>query len=180
MSDTVLEMFTSELGASRGVSRRPLILYGHMAQVTAQQFAHHTTVCTIAVAGLAVLGELIARLGTLGLLAMSRTTHVGEAEAAIRMFNERSATRAMTLYGAWDYNVARAASRAVGCGADRVSMPGIDANEHFAYVFGVLKEVTGGAAAPATAAAHIARLKRYTTAKSPFWEQQDLIKSTYY
>jgi hypothetical protein len=123
---------------------------------------------------------LAKQLPTVGIMAMSRTTHVGEAEAAIKLYREETTSRGMALYGAWDYNVLRAATRALACGADGISMPGIDVNESFAYLFGVLQEVLGGAEPPTTIAAHEARLRRYTSDQSPFWKNQDRIVSTYY
>lgn len=171
----------SKMGAQRGSSTTPLLVYGHMAQQGASRFAEHTSLCAIAVAGLDVLGLLLDKaMPTVGILAMSRTTHVGEAEAAIVLYRQRAAQRGMALYGAWDYNIARASARALACGADGVSMPGIEANESFAYVFGVLSEVMEGAEPPTTAAAHEARLRRYTSDKSPFWHSQDLITSPYH
>lgn len=178
--DDLLQSFVSPEGERRGASQIPLIFYGNMAHVTAPRFAEQTTICTLAVAGLRMLDAVLARVKTVGLLAMSRTTHPGEAESAIRLYQERSTVRRMTLYGAWDYHVGRAVTRALGCGADGISMPGIATDEHYAYVFGVLSEVRAGAAPPATAEAHVDRLRRYTSEKSPFWRQQDLIESVYY
>lgn len=179
--EAVLEVFTSEQGAQRGAARTPLLVYGHMAREGAARFAKYSTLSTVAIAGLDVLRQLLTKkLPTVGILAMSRTSHVGEAEAAIKLYREETASRGMALYGAWDYNVARAATRALACGADGISMPGSDVNESFAYLFGVLQEVLGGAGPPTTLAAHEARLRRYTSDRSPFWRNQDRIVSTYY
>lgn len=178
--EIVLEAFDSQLGAQRGAPSTPLIIYGHMAEVVARRFAGDTSVSTLAVAGLPALDEVLANIPTLGVIAHSRTTHVGEAEQVITTYRQKSARRGMTLYQAWDYNVARATTRALACGADGITMPGIEGNDYYRYVLGVLREVENGAAPPTTAAEHEARLRKYTTDKSPFWHNQDPLKSIYY
>lgn len=178
--EIVLEAFHSQLGAQRGAPDTPLIVYGHMAEVVARRIAGDTSVSTLAVAGLPALDEVLANIPTLGVIAHSRTTHVGEAGQVITTYRQKATKRGVTLYQAWDYNVARATARALACGADGIVMPGIDANDYYRYVLGVLREVQTGAAAPTTAAQHEARLRKYTTDASPFWRNQDALKSIYY
>lgn len=178
--ETYVVGYVSEEGKRRGVSPVPLLIYGHMALVGARRTAADTTVSCVAIAGLDALEETIAKLPSIGLCAMSRVEHLGEAAEAIKRYRRLSPRRGMTIYGAWDYNVERAARRAITCGADGIQMPGIYTSELYAYLLGVLGEVQSGAPVPTTVEEHLARLKRYTTDKSKFWEIQDLVHSKYY
>jgi hypothetical protein len=178
--ETYALTFISEEGKRRGADPRPLLIYGHMAQVSAKRTATDTTVNCIALSGLDMLRQAIEHVPSIGLRAMSRPEHVGEAEEGIRMYRAAIPEHRPTFYGAWDYNVERAAKRAINCGADGVEMPGILTDELYAYIFGVIDEVYQGAAIPTTVEEHIARLKKFTTEKSKFWEIQDLVVSKFY
>jgi hypothetical protein len=167
-------------GERAGASPTPLLVYSHMAQHTAQRIAHDTTINCIAIAGLEALSAVIGQIPSIGLLAMSRPAHVGEAELAIQRYRQEAPQRQMALYGAWDYHVGRAATRAIACQADGIMMPGIRTDEEYAYILGVMQEVFEGAPPPTSIEAHVARLKRYTSAASPFWQQQELAHSRYY
>lgn len=172
--------YVSEEGKRRSLSPAPLLMYGHMARVSARRTAADTTISCMAVAGLDTLEQTIAKLPSIGLCAMSRVDHLGEAAEAIKIYRRLSAQRGLTIYGAWDYNVERAARRAITCGADGIQMPGIYTSELYAYLLGLLGEVQNGAPVPTTVEEHVARLRRYTTDKSKFWEIQDLVHSKYY
>jgi hypothetical protein len=113
------------------------------------------------------------------LIARSRPEFSGEAGNAIRVFQEKQRRRAASFYGAWDYNVSRAAARALECEADGIVMPGTDANELFAYLFGIINLVETGSAAPKTTQEHVERLRLFTPA-SPFWANQDVVESVYF
>jgi hypothetical protein len=178
--ETYALTFISEEGKRRGADARPLLMYGHIAHVSAKRTATDTTVNCIALAGLDQLQQAIEQVPSIGLCAMSRPEHVGEAEEAIKLYRAAIPEHRPTYYGAWDYNVERAAKRAINCGADGVEMPGILTDELYIYLFGVMNEVYQGAAIPTTVEEHIARLKKYTTEKSKFWEIQDLVVSKFY
>lgn len=151
-----------------------------MSHVGAKRTANDTTVNCIAIAGMDRLRQVIDKLPSVGLCAMSRPEHVGEAEEAIKLYRATVPEHLPTFYGAWDYNVERAAQRAIGCGVDGIEMPGILTSELYAYLFGVMEDVYQGAAVPTTLEEHVARLEKYTTKKSKFWEMQDLIESKFF
>jgi hypothetical protein len=92
--------------------------------------ANDTTIACVAVAGLEVLEQLLAKLPSIGLCVQSRTTHAGEAAEAILLYRTKAPQLGMTIYGPWDYNVERAAQRAIACVADGIEMPGIAPRGH--------------------------------------------------
>ncbi len=174
------QVFVSQPGEAVGAPKTPLLIFGHESDTTARFISESTTITCISVHIVEFIKDFASENPTLGLIAQSRTEHSGEAGYAIQLFNSIAKYRAMTIYGAWDYNVERAARKAIEYGADGIEMPGIIDSELFAYLLGILHEVADGAAVPTTVEEHITRLKRYTTDKSPFWSQQDLIFSKYY
>lgn len=175
-----MRRFESPHGKRAGSPPEPLIVFGHMADAIARRTANDTTLGCVAVASLPALESLLASERVVGIRAQSRTIAPGEAQEAIQVFRARGPRPGLAIYGAWDYNVERAARRAIDCAADGIEMPGILAAELYAYVFGVLNEVLAGASPPTTVEQHVSRLRRFTTAASPFWSQQDLIASPYY
>src|SRR5689334_17616025 len=105
-----------------------------MAEKIAELFATYSTMSAISIQGLANLSGVLRHVRrALGLYATSRASFPGEAGEALALFKREHATRAALLYGALDYNVERAATRAIEYGADGVILPGIDANEMFVY-----------------------------------------------
>lgn len=103
---------------------------------------------------------------------------MGEAGEALGIVRHHAPSKAR-FYFAWDYNVARGATRAIEYSAHAVIMPAIEFNELFPLVFGVLAGVTAESAVPATIEEHRAILERYAP-RSKFWEVQDLVVSRYY
>lgn len=176
---TAVRRFESAAGKQAGAPSEPFIVFGHMADTIAQRIAHDTTMSCVAVSSLEALLSLLKEERVVGIRAQSRPEQPGEAQEAIRLFRN-SGVPGATIYGAWDYNVDRAARRALECDADGIEMPGILTSELYEYLFGVLRDVSEGASPPTTGAEHEARLRKYTTEASPFWKQQDLIKSTFY
>lgn len=170
----------SALGAERGVTPVPMVVYGHQAESMAAHFAQYTSLSCLGVWGLDEFDEAVRKASVLGVVAMSRPRAPGEAGAVLRLYRDVAERPGMALYGAWDYNVERGAQRALEYRADGVLMPGIDGNEQLGFVLGVLDEVLAGATPLSTVDQHVARLRRYTTEKSPFWKAQDLVESPYY
>lgn len=177
---TWAQHFPSEEGAKVGASKVPFVVYGNYARETAQRIASDTTMSSVAVVGLDELERLLDAEEVVGLLAMSRVEASGEAGEAIRVYRRHARRPGPAFYGAWDYNVDRAAARAVEYGADGIAMPGILVSDEYAYMFGVMAELRKGSAAPASAAEHRARLERWTTKESPFWSREELVHSQYY
>ncbi|MGE0707288.1 MAG: hypothetical protein AB7N76_04945 [Planctomycetota bacterium] len=167
-------LWTSVIGQHQGVPPTPLILYGHLAAPAADPralagfIAQHSTLNVVEVPDAAVLDAWLAEHQPLALLAMSRPGLQGEAGEAIRRVRAR-AERAPVLYHAWDYDVQRAAARALEYGADGLVLPGIEANELFAVVLGVLDRATRGVARPASVEEHVALLRQLAPT-SPFWK----------
>lgn len=174
------QVFVSQPGEAIGAPKTPLLIFGHESDTTARFISESTTITCISVHIVEFIKDFASEHPTLGLIAQSRREHSGEAGYAIQLFHTVAKYRAMTIYGAWDYNVERAARKAIEYGADGIEMPGMIDSEVFAYLLGVLKEVAEEAPVPTTVEEHIARLKRYTTDKSPFWSQQNQIFSKYY
>jgi hypothetical protein len=177
-----VQNFFAKLGTETS-SPHPAICFGHQAESFAREVSDHSSLNTMVPEDLEGLAhvctcEAFANIGLhfAALIARSRPDHNGEAGEAIRVFQEKQRRRAASFYGAWDYDVARAASRAIEYGADGIVMPGTDANELYAYLFGVMKLVEEGAAVPATAQEHIDRLKEFAPS-SPFWTSQDAVES---
>lgn len=175
-----VKIFVSELGKKAGCSPIPFVLYGHCAESLAGQISKFSTANCVAITSLDSLNEFIRSYDFIGMLAQSRPEFVGEAGDAIKFATSSKKLRVATFYGVWDYNVERGAKRAIEYQADGISMPGIMTDELFQYIFGVLAEVSEGAEIPTSVEEHLARLKKYTTSKSPFWSQQDFIVSPYY
>jgi len=170
--------FRSALGLKHGAPDAPLVLYGHDALDAAAFFSQASTLSTLAVRGIDQLERALGELDVLGIFAMSRPTHPGEAGDAIRLlkarFDAAAGGRRAGLYGAWTYDVDAAIAHALDCGADAVVMPDVDARELFAYVFAVLEAVETGKALPTTVAAHRDQLK-LGFPNSPFWRKQDAV-----
>jgi hypothetical protein len=167
-------------------SPHPAICYGHEAATFAEHVSEHSSLNTLVpedIEGLAHVCECEG-FSSVGLhfaclIARSRPEFSGEAGNAIRVFQEKQRRRAASFYGAWDYNVSRAAARALECEADGIVMPGTEANELFAYLFGVMNLVETGSAAPKTTQEHIERLRLFMPASS-FWANQDVVESVYF
>jgi hypothetical protein len=104
----------------------------------------------------------------------------GEASRAIRAAQSCVAIRGPKIFAAWDYNVARAAEHALACRADGLLMPGIDSNEMFALLLGILGRTLDGAPPPASASEHEAILRTHTSQKSPFWQNQGRVASPHF
>jgi len=177
--------FVAKLGGKTSAPH-PLICYGHQAEAFARHVSEHSSLNTLVpedLEGLAHVCECegFASVGLdfAGLIAQSRPEFNGEAGKAIRVFREKQRRRAASFYGAWDYNVSRAAGRALEYEADGIVMPGTDANELFTYLLGVLDLVESGSAAPTTLQEHIDRLREFAPA-SPFWEHQDAVDSEHF
>jgi hypothetical protein len=115
-----------------------------------------------------------------GIVALSRPEHSGEAQQAIENFRSANRRRGAAVYAAWDYNVERAARHAISCRADGILMPGVDSNEMLAYLFGVLERVRNGASPPLSLEEHVAILRQFTSNKSPFWSNQNLVESPWH
>jgi hypothetical protein len=164
-------------------SPHPAICYGHQAESFAEEIAEHSSLNTIVPEDLEGLAHLCecegfssAGLQFAALIARSRPGFSGEAGKAIRLFQEMQRKRAASFYGAWDYDVSRAAARALEYKADGIVMPGTDANELFAYLFGVMSLVEAGSDAPQTPQEHLDRLREFAPT-SPFWANQDRVES---
>jgi hypothetical protein len=177
--------FVSKQRGSRP-SPHPAICYGHQAEAFAESVAESSSLNTLVpedLEGLAHVCQCPAfssiGLQFAALIARSRPGFNGEAGEAIRVFQGKQRKRAASFYGAWDYNVARAAARALEYQADGIVMPGTDANELFAYLFGVMSMVDAGSPPPKTPQEHVDRLKEFVP-DSPFWKHQDRIQSENY
>jgi hypothetical protein len=171
-------VYPSEEGKKRGIRSYPTIVFGHHADRCAQRMPRETTMSCIAVTSLDQLERTFKLVPILALRAHSRPEAPGEASEAIRLYKRDFI--GVTFYGAWDYNVERAATRALEYEADGIEMPGIRADELYAYVFGVISEAQNHVPRPTTVEEHRKRLMKYTTQASPFWSQQDLIVSKYF
>ena len=164
---------------------RPAIAFGNLGKEMAAQFARSTTLTVFVVPDLETLEHLLTcqawkdvDVSFDTLFAQSRPKHSGEAGEAIRLFRQHRGEKGKVFYGAWDYDAEKAAHRAVEYEADGILMPGIDANELYAYVFGVMK---GADRKPSTADEHVALLRKYTTNElSPFWRNAARVQSENY
>jgi hypothetical protein len=156
-----------------------LVLFGRLAQndLGAQIAARSTLGCVTAESP-DDLDEVLKHHPLTGLIALSRPEFDGEAGIAIERFRGKQPSR-MTLYHAWDYNLEKASRYALKYCADGLTMPGIDTNELFANLFGVLELVTNGEPRPSTSEEYIARLKKFAP-RSPFWSLQDKPRSEHY
>ena len=168
-----VRVFPSERGRLGGFDSAPLLVYGQGAAKIGELVAAYSTLSTISIQGLANLSGVLRHVRrAVGLYATSRTGFSGEAGEALSLFRREHPARAALLYGALDYNVERAARKAVELGADGVVMPGIELDEWLEYAFNILREAASGAAPPATVAEHRARIERWAP-RSPFWKLQD-------
>lgn len=157
----------------------PLLVYGHGAVASAALFSAHTSVACVAADEWDDLVALLADRPFIGILAHSPAERPGEAGRAIRLFRESYGDTETALYSAWDYNVRRAALRAIEYGADGIIMPGIDVNELLQCVIAYLHRVAKGLPRLASPEEHEALL-RPLTPKSPFWRLQDRVVSPYF
>lgn len=174
------KVFISPDGKKRGFPATPLLIYGFNPDALAEMISENTTATCLTVYSLEFLQEYTSQYPSIGLIAQSREEHAGEAGTAIQIFRKHEKVRGMALYGAWEYNVERAAKRAIEYQADGIMMPSIFDKDLYNYIFGVLIEISIGAEIPQTVEEHEERLKRYTSDRSPFWRQQDKIISQYY
>lgn len=174
------KVYVSMEGKKRGMSAVPLLIYGHEPDSLARLLAECTTMSCVAVYDINFIRDFPNINPSVGLIAQSRIEHNGEAGEAIKLYKQSSKTRLATMYGAWDYNIYRAAQRAIEYGADGIIMPGIMDSDLFRYIFGILTEVSNEAQIPSSIEEHREKLKKYTTDKSPFWSQENLIVSKYF
>lgn len=157
----------------------PLLVYGHGSDSLANLLSTASTVHCVAVHSLQELRELLSARPCIGLTAMSRQEASGEAGLAIGLLREAYGDTEVAVYGAWDYNVARAAKRAIEYGADGILMPGIETNDLLQCMMTYLARVQQFAQRPATTEEHEALL-RALTPRSPFWKVQDRVASPYF
>ncbi len=176
-------LVVSARGREAGAPSEPLILFGHLGRPEAGQIAEtiasYSTLSCVQIEDLDTLERWLELREPAAILALSRMTAPGEAALAIAAFRRRHPERRAALYQAWDYNVGRAARRALECGADAAMMPGIEGNEMFALLFGVISRVAAGAAPPASVEEHEALLRELAPS-SPFWGLQDVAESRFY
>jgi len=176
----------SDLNREHGASPDPLICAGQLAAV-GPVISRDSTLNTIQVDS----PDKVAHVCTCpafrdvgmrfcGVLAMSRPEFPGEAYEAIRLFRANNSVPGAAIYGAWDYNVARAAERALSCRADGILMPGIEPSEMLRLLAGILSRVQSGESRPQTVQEHEELLRTFTTEKSPFWKNQHLIESPHF
>ena len=160
--------FVSPLGKQHGATTRPFILYGHDALDAAAFFARATTLSTLAVTGVPSLEQALEASQPVGIFAMSRAGHPGEAAEAIKLFRRHVDARQPCLYGAWTLDVDEAAQRAVEAEADGVVMPDSDAAEMFAYLFRIFEGIDEGYPVPTEPRELVDGLK-LAFPESPFW-----------
>lgn len=165
-------LFISPLGRERQAPEHPLIIYGHDALDTAAFMAEASTLCTLAVRSLVNLEKAIANHACIGIFAMSRPEHPGEAAQALRLFSQKNPGPGLKLYGAWTHDVHAAIEKALVAGAHGVIFPDTDAQEMFAYIFACLKAIGEGQPLPASAKAMYDHL-RVAFPQSPFWNSSD-------
>lgn len=173
-------VFESRLGREKGADPLPLALVGHLATLDlGRTIAEHSTLSCVSVENPEDLERLLDVCEVAGLFAQSRPMAKGEAGKAIEVFRRRFPEKRAVLYQAWDYNVERAAQRALEYGADGVVMPAIEMNEFFPLLFGVLERAGAGTPRPATVEEHRALLRQFAP-RSKFWEIQDRAVSELY
>lgn len=166
--------------SGRKSSAAPLIVYGHLAEELAAELGQISGIDGIAVSGLDNLQALLAAESELGgILATSRPEHPGEAGAAIALFRAGRETTGLALYGAWDYNVKRAAQKAMQYQADGILMPDMINAEIEQVLVGLRQRLSKKAARPTTVTQHRELLREYAP-DSEFWSHQRQTASIYY
>lgn len=123
----------------------------------ASLLAAHSSVSCVAADEWETLVALVGARPFIGLSAMSTMDQPGEAGRAIALFRANYGDTEVALYNAWDYNVRRAAMRALEYDADGIIMPGIDTAELLDCF-----------------------ILRPLTPRSPFWRMQDRVVSPYF
>lgn len=158
--------FPSRLGQEHGASPLPMVMYGHDALDTAGFFAEVSTISTVVAEDPDELEAVLAE-DVVGIFAMDRPDHAGEAARAVARLREVHGRR-LSLLGAWSQDVRAEVAAALACGADGVILPDCDAGEMFRYIFDLFRWVGEGGPVPADEAAHV-RLLRHHFASSKFW-----------
>lgn len=156
-----------------------MLVFGHGCESLAALLAGSTTISCVSVDALTDLRSVLNDRPLLGLSAMSRPEASGEAGTAIGLFREAYGDTELATYGAWDYNVRRAAVRAIEYQADGVIMPGIATGELLGCFIGYLARVAQYAPRPSTPEEHEAILREFAPS-SPFWDVQDRVVSPYF
>ena len=169
----------SERGRLAGADATPFLVYGHGSEALANSISTWTTLSCLAIQGLEDLRCVLDSRACVGVAAMSRPEALGEAGEAIRFLRAVHGDAEVATYGAWDYNVARAAKRAIEYSADGILMPGIDRGELLQCVMHYLMRVQRFMPRPGTPEEHEAIL-RPLTPKSPFWSHQDRVVSPFF
>lgn len=165
-------LFISALGQQRQAPQHPLIIFGHDALDTAAFIAEASTLCALAVRSLDSLEKAIASHSCIGIFAMSRPEHPGEAAAALQVFSQKNPGLGLKLYGAWTHDVHAAVEKALAAGAHGVIFPDCDAQEMFGYIFACLQAIGEDRPLPATTKDMLDHL-RVAFPQSPFWNTSD-------
>lgn len=171
--------FDSERGAMQRTPKERFVFYGHAGDSNAALFPGLSTLYTIHINSLSALEAYLNSHEIAGLAAMSRVERVGEAGEAIRLLRTIKGPGVLALYGAWDYNVARGATRAIEYGANGVLMPAIDINDQSSYLFNMMALAQKGMKIPTSVEEHEFLLRQFCQ-RSGFWDIQDVIVSEYY
>ena len=166
----------SEIGKTMKVNPAPFITYSASDGI-GKQIAEYTSLNTMAIKDIETLKDVLEKFHTVqlefsGIWAMSPADKPEEACEAIRLFSEKNLVRGATFYQPHSLNLEEAARSALLCKSDGITMRGIEANEFFGYILGVMREVIEGSQPPVTIEEHRERLKKYTTDNSPFWSVQ--------
>ncbi|MFO1352300.1 MAG: hypothetical protein U1F68_17160 [Gammaproteobacteria bacterium] len=158
---------------------KALIAYGHHAHDMAHLLVDGAALGCAAVTTLDELADLLEKRQAAGIVAISRMAFPGEAGKAISLFREYYPGAGIALYGAWDYNVERAAMRALDCGADGVIMPDLGEQELRGYLQGVMDRGKQGKKRPTTVKQHTELLNTYVP-NAKFWDHQQFTESPYF
>jgi hypothetical protein len=131
----------SERGSRASADATPFLVYGHGSEALASHISTWTTLSCLSIESLDDLRTVLDSRPCVGVAAMSYAEAVGEAGKAIRLLREVHGDAEAAIYRPWDYNVARAAKRAIEYEADGILMPGIDSGEQLQCLLHYLMRV---------------------------------------